>query len=402
MDDRLGPETSRGGAATDTEPVGGTVTTYAPPPPPPAAEPPVEEAGGTRPLRARHLVVVALAGALGAGAVVVPTQLLGGGTTPAASEAPAAGAETPATSNTSDSIIGAIAQQVSPSVARVDATTAMGAGSGSAVVYRADGILVTNNHVVANATDIQVTLPDGERLPAEVVGTDPTSDLAVLRVDATDLPVPVWADAGHEPAVGDTAVAIGSPFGLDGSVTSGIVSALGRNVPTPDASLVDLLQTDAAINPGNSGGALVDGAGRVIGVNTAIASSGGGNEGIGFAIPAATVRNVADQLLEHGAVQHAYLGVAGQDVDPGVARLYNLPVEQGAVLAQVPDGPAADAGLQPGDIVTRIDDNEVASMNELAGRIQQHQPGDSVTVTYLRDGEQQTATVTLGERPAQN
>ena len=402
MDDRLGPEASRGGAATDTEPVGGPVTTYAPPPPPPATEPPVEDAGGTRPLRARHLVVVALAGALGAGAVVVPTQLLGGGTTPAASEAPAAGAETPATSNTSDSIIGAIAQQVSPSVARVDATTAMGAGSGSAVVYRADGILVTNNHVVANATDIQVTLPDGERLPAEVVGTDPTSDLAVLRVDATDLPVPVWADAGHEPAVGDTAVAIGSPFGLDGSVTSGIVSALGRNVPTPDASLVDLLQTDAAINPGNSGGALVDGAGRVIGVNTAIASSGGGNEGIGFAIPAATVRNVADQLLEHGAVQHAYLGVAGQDVDPGVARLYNLPVEQGAVLAQVPDGPAADAGLQPGDIVTRIDDNEVASMNELAGRIQQHQPGDSVTVTYLRDGEQQTATVTLGERPAQN
>ncbi|MFA9429528.1 S1C family serine protease [Egicoccus sp. AB-alg2] len=403
MDHRTGPETSRASAAPDTTvPAEPTVTSYAPPPPPPPPEAPVDESR-PRPLRARHLVAAALAGALGAGAVVVPAQFLDddGAAGPATAE-PAPGEQAPATANTSSSVIGAIAQQVSPSVARVDASGPVGAGSGSAVVYRADGILVTNNHVVANASDITVTLPDGERLPAEIVGTDPSSDLAVLRVDATDLPVPVWADAEHQPAVGDTAVAIGSPFGLDGSVTAGIVSALGRNVATAEANLVDLLQTDAAINPGNSGGALVDGEGRVIGVNTAIASSGGGNEGIGFAIPATTVGNVADQLLENGAVRHAFLGIAGQTVDPDVARLYNLPVEQGAVLAEVPDGPAADAGLQPGDIIVRIDDFEVTSMIDLAGRIQQYQPGDEVTVTYLRDGAEQTTTVTLGERPNQN
>ncbi|MFA9445931.1 S1C family serine protease [Egicoccus sp. AB-alg6-2] len=370
-----------------------SATTPLPPPPPGART--AERAPG---LRARHLVAVAAAGALGAGAVVVPVQLLDD-PAPVAASADPGDADVSGASDTPGSLVGGIAQQVAPSVARVDARGATGSGSGSAVVYRTDGVLVTNHHVVADAVEVSVTLPDGERLPAEIVGTDPSSDLAVLRVDATDLPVPMWAGADDLPEVGDTAVAIGSPFGLDGSVTSGIVSALGRTVTTPQAALVDLLQTDAAINPGNSGGALVDGAGRVIGVNTAIASSSGGNDGIGFAIPAGTVRNVADQLLTDGAVRHAFLGVAGQTVDRDVARLYGLPVEQGAVLAEVPDGPAADAGLRPGDIVIRMDDHEVATMAELAGRIQQYRPGDEVQVTYLRDGEQRTTTVTLGERP---
>ncbi|HSK23696.1 MAG TPA: trypsin-like peptidase domain-containing protein [Egicoccus sp.] len=379
-------------------------TTYGAIPPPPPSAAPSTPAPAPRPrLGARNLLAVALAGALGAGAVVVPAELLDDdGATAATTENGASGttgSETSAVTPTGGSLIGAIAQQVSPSVARVDARGAAGAGSGSAVVYRADGILVTNNHVVANAAEVLVTLPDGERMAAEVVGTDATSDLAVLRVDATDLPVPNWAD--DEPAVGDTVVAIGSPFGLDGSVTAGIVSALGRTVATPGASLIDLLQTDAAINPGNSGGALVDAEGNVIGVNTAIASASGGNDGIGFAIPASTVSTVADQLLTDGAVQHAYLGVAGQTVDPDVARLYGLPVEQGAVLAQVPDGPAADAGLQPGDIVVRLDEHEVTTMADLAGRIRQYRPGDDVEVTFLRNGEEDTVTVTLGERPDQ-
>jgi len=370
-----------------------TVDLTAPPPPPRAAEQRGAASVPSPRLGARNLLAVALAGALGAGAVVVPAELL------ADDAAASAGSEPALLTPAGDNLIGTIAQQVAPSVARVDARGAAGAGSGSAVVYRADGILVTNNHVVANASEVAVTLPDGERMAAEILGTDPTSDLAVLRVDATDLPVPVWSD--DEAEVGDTAVAIGSPFGLDGSVTAGIVSALGRTVATPGASLVDLLQTDAAINPGNSGGALVDAAGNVIGVNTAIASAGGGNDGIGFAIPASTVSSVADQLLTNGVVRHAYLGVAGQTVDPDVARLYGLPVEQGVVLAQVPVGPAADAGLRPGDIVLRLDDHEVTTMADLAGRIRQYLPGDDLEVTYLRDGEEDTVTVTLGERPDQ-
>lgn len=371
-----------------------------PPPPPPASEPAGPPAAPRPRLGARNLLAVALAGAVGAGAVVVPTELMDDdAAAPVATGEADDGGETTAATPTSDSLIGAIAQQVSPSVARVDARGPAMAGSGSAVVYQADGVLVTNNHVVANAAEVTVTLPDGERMAAEVVGTDPSSDLAVLRVDATDLPVPNWADT--EPEVGDIAVAIGSPFGLDGSVTAGIVSALGRTVPTPDASLVDLLQTDAAINPGNSGGALVDAEGNVIGVNTAIASAGGGNDGIGFAIPSSMVKSVADQLLEDGSVDHAYLGVAGQTVDPDVARLYGLPVEAGVVIAQVPDGPAAEAGLQPGDIVTHIDEHEVTTMADLAGRIRQYQPGDDIEVSYVRNGEEETATVTLAERPEQ-
>ncbi|GGI09729.1 S1C family serine protease [Egicoccus halophilus] len=364
------------------------------PPTPPTVAP---AAAPTPRLRGRQLLAVALAGAVGAGAVVVPAQLLDDTSASTVGAATAAASSAPALN--SSSLVGGIAQQVSPSVARVDATGPMGTSAGSAVVYRADGVLVTNHHVVANAAQVGVTLPDGERHTAEVVGSDPSSDLAVLRVEATDLPVPVWADADHLPGVGDTAVAIGSPFGLDGSVTAGIVSALGRTVATSGASLVDLLQTDAAINPGNSGGALVDGEARVIGVNTAIASSGGGNEGIGFAIPATTVRSVADQILTDGAVQHAFLGVVGQTVDPDIARLYGLPVDRGAVLAEVPDGPAADAGLQPGDIVVRLDEHDVATMADLAGRLQQYRPGDELEVTYLRAGEEATTTVTLTERP---
>ena len=352
-------------------------------------------------------LAVALVGALGAGTVAVPLALLDddGSATPD-STATATDDEGSATgSRTGDLVaasnpISAIAQQLSPSVARVDVQGAAGAGSGSAVVYRADGILVTNAHVVGTSDQVQVTLPDGERMDAEVVGVDPASDLAVLRVDAENLPVPVWADAGDGPRIGETAVAIGSPFGLDGSVTSGIVSALGRTLPSQQGVLIDLIQTDAAVNPGNSGGALVDGEGRVIGVNTAIATRSGGSQGIGFAIPSTTVVGVADQLLEFGEVELGYLGVVGQTVDPDIAELYDLPSDAGAVIVQLdPDGPAAAAGLRAEDIVVAIDGNEVTTMADLAGRVQQRRPGDDVEVELVRDGEELTLTVTLGERP---
>jgi S1-C subfamily serine protease len=233
-----------------------------------------------------------------------------------------------------------------------------------------------------------------------VVGTDQSSDLAVLRIEADDLPVPAFAES--QPAVGDEAVAIGSPFGLEGSVTAGIISALDRTVATPGAPLVGMLQTDASINPGNSGGALVNGAAEVVGINTAILSPTGANNGIGFAIPIQTATAIADQLITDGTVRHAFLGVNGQTIDPEVAALYGLGIDRGAVLVEiVPGSPAADADLQRGDIVTAVDGAPVTSMPELAGRLQQHRPGDEVELTVVRAGEERALTVELAERPSQ-
>jgi S1-C subfamily serine protease len=410
---------ARGSTATFGEPTPPRASA-APTVPPPGAPtvgpaPPTATAAPAR-LGWRGVLVAVFAGALGAAAVVVPMQLLADGE-PSTAE-PAAGdialdAATdtqpgdPATSSATSDLalrgVTAIARQVSPSVARVDAQGPFGAGSGSGVVLRSDGVLVTNAHVVDGAAQVVVTLPDGERRDAEVVGVDAASDLAVLRVDASDLPVPVWADADATPAVGDPVVAIGSPFGLDGSVTSGIVSALGRTVtPAQGVALVDLIQTDAAINPGNSGGALVDAAGRILGINTAIASSGGGSQGVGFAIPATTATNVAEQLLTDGTVRRAELGIAGQTVDADTATLYGLPVTAGAVVVDVrPDSPADRADLQQGDIITAIDDEPVGSIAELVGRIQQRRPGDEVTLTVARPGtDERTVAVTLGEAAA--
>ncbi len=392
-----------------------------PPPPPPAAQrmdtttPSAGPATGPPPTRARisawQWLAIAVVGMLGASLVAIPAALLAtsqetGLATAEDADVAVEDTGTQAPVDAPDgtvamaSPISAIAQQVAPSVARVDVQGPAGAGSGSAVVYRADGILVTNAHVVRTGGQVSVTLPGGDRMDAEVVGVDPASDLAVLEVDAEDLPVPAWAGADESPAIGSTAVAIGSPYGLDGSVTSGIISALGRTLPTQQGVLVDLIQTDAAVNPGNSGGALVDGQGRVVGVNTAIASNSGGNQGVGFAIPSTTVSRVADQLLETGEVRMGYLGIVGQTVDPDTARLYDLPAENGAVVADLaPDGPAVDAGLQQGDIIVSIDGTEITSMADLAGRIQQHSPGDEVELELYRQDEVLTLTVTLTERP---
>ena len=398
----------------------GRVGTLPPPPPPPAGDrpaswswPQTSQTAGTPPsppadaavaggspaprLGWRQYLGVATVSAVAAAAVAVPISL---DDAPAQPTTPAvAQADTSTTIDASDGLsVSEIAAQLTPSVVRIDARTPAGAGSGSGVVYRADGHIVTNNHVVANAAAVSVTLPDGQEYEAEVVGTDPASDLAVLKVDATDLPVPAFAE--QAPAIGDTAVAIGSPFGLDGSVTSGIVSALNRSVTAQGAPLVDLIQTDAAINPGNSGGALVNAEGELLGLNTVIATSGGGSDGIGFAIPVSTVQSVADQIIETGSVAHAYLGVGGQTVDPQVARMYGLSVDEGAVIAQVePGSPADEAGLQQGDIVIAVGDRDISSFPELAGTIQSETVGDTVTLTVVRQGEEVPVEVTLAERP---
>jgi S1-C subfamily serine protease len=294
-----------------------------------------------------------------------------------------------------------VAARVSPSVASVTVSSGGGGGgggptgTGSAVIVTEDGYLVTNDHVVADATAVQVTLADGSSYDAEVVGTDPTSDLALLDVDATGLPAATFAE--ELPDVGAVAVAIGTPFGFDGSVTAGIVSAVDRTLGGGGTTLTGLLQTDAAINPGNSGGALADADGRIIGINTAIFSTTGANDGLGFAVPAPTVTAVVDQLVTGGSVSWPVLGINGQDVDPALAEAYGLPTDDGAlVVAVVPGSGADEAGLVAGDIVTAIDGTDVTSMSDLAAAVRGEQVGTEVAVTVVRDGETVELDVTLG------
>ena len=377
---------------TDTQPFA------APPPPPPPPAP------FAQPARGRGPWLAVLASALVAAVVSagVTTAVLR--TSEDAEQPPAAApavpdiqgaAERPAAADD----IAAVAAEVSPSVVHIGVAGLAGSGSGSGVVLREDGYVLTNAHVVDGAEQVQVTLPDGTTHDAEVVGADPASDLAVVYAeDATSLPVPDFAATA--PRVGDTAVAIGSPFGLEGSVTSGVVSALNRSLPGDRATLVNMIQTDAAINPGNSGGALVNGQGEIIGVNTAILSPSGANDGIGFAIPITTAMPIAEQLIEQGYAEHAQLGIQGQDVDPEAAELYNLGADRGALVVAVAEGSAAEeAGLERGDIVTAIDDEEVTSMADLAAQISARSPGDEVTLELVRAGETQTVEVTLGSAP---
>jgi S1-C subfamily serine protease len=357
------------------------------PPPPPAKRPSV-----WLPVLVAALIA-ALVGA-GVGATVASSRSQDPSPAPADVAAPDVPAPVGAAVDGVDNGVEAVASAVLPSVAQVEVVGPNGGqGAGSAVVIRGDGYLLTNNHVVENAARVRVRLPDGDTREAEVVGTDPASDLAVLQVDADDLPA--IATAAELPDVGEVAVAIGSPFGLGATVTAGVVSAVNRSLPGA-GPLVDLIQTDAAINPGNSGGALVNAGGELIGINTAILSPSQANAGIGFAIPATTALPIAEQLIETGEVQHAQLGILGQNVDGSIADLYGLPVEQGAVVAEVIPGSGADrAGLERGDIVIAIDGENVTSMADLAGRIRTFAPGDTVEVTFYRGGEEQTVEVEL-------
>jgi putative serine protease PepD len=428
------PETRDPGPTLDA-PVSPGATTgppVTPPPPPHPPVPPVQPPAGAvpgpapspvpppPPGRGRRVVAVltaaglVLASATGGALVALAIDDDGGNASVATSldAAPVAGGDT-----SPDEPLSQAAAAVLPSVVMIEVESGQ-ASSGSGIVISADGQILTNNHVVASAADggqLSVTFSDGTKADAEILGRDPATDLAVIKAQDVSGLTPATLGSSSDLNVGDAVLAIGSPLGLEGSVSAGIVSALGRAITlqgeqeqspfgggpgqspsAADTAVIDAIQTDAAINPGNSGGALVNADGEVVGINTAIASlaqgtmSQGGNIGVGFAIPIDAARDIAQQLVEDGSVTHAFLGVSIADADTG----------DGALVGGVEQGqPAADAGLAEGDVITKVGDADVSDAAGLTAAIRSHSPGDKVTITFTRGGEEQTVDVTLGELP---
>lgn len=272
-------------------------------------------------------------------------------------------------------------------------------GLGSGVIFDAPkGLIITNNHVIKDADEIIVTFEDRREVEATLVGTDPRTDLALLKVDTRDLTEIKLAKTGEE-RVGDYVIAVGNPFGLSSTVTSGIISALGRDQRSGD-SYSDFIQTDAAINPGNSGGALVNSKGELIGINTQILSKSGGNNGIGFAVPIRTVKNVMAQLRESGEVKRGRIGVSIQNITPTLREGLGLKSLNGALISDIAEGtPAEKAGLRADDIVIEFNGEEVLDSNDLRNFVGLLQPGTRVDVTYLRDGSRRTTRITIEEAP---
>ena len=273
-------------------------------------------------------------------------------------------------------------------------------GVGSGVIVSDDGYILTNNHVVAGADEVTITLASGRDVPAQVVGTDPMSDLAVVQVHEKNLPAAMLGDSDNL-HIGEWVVAAGNPFGLRDTVTAGIVSAKGRsNVRI--AEYEDFIQTDAAINPGNSGGPLIDLHGRVVGINTAIASRNGGNDGVGFAIPVNMAKSVMDSLIHNGQVVRGWLGVAIQPLDEALAKSFGYDSTEGALIGDVlPNSPAEAAGLKAGDIVVKFGDTKIHDMQQLRNLAAATEPGTKVDVDVMRDGKPVTARLQVTQRDTQ-
>ncbi|WP_434995301.1 S1C family serine protease [Arthrobacter sp. Ld5] len=274
-------------------------------------------------------------------------------------------------------------------------------GLGSGVIYTGDGLILTNEHVVRGNEEVEVAFADGQRVSGTVDATDPVTDLALVQADRSDLPAATFRE--ELPRIGELAVVIGSPLGFANTATSGIVSGLHREIPGSAAtsqSLVDLIQTDAAISPGNSGGAVVNGQGEIMGISEAYIPPSQGAVALGFAIPAAVATEVAEELREDGTADHAFMGVVPGPITPQIAQQLNLEDATGAVVLSVPQGgPADDAGIRPGDIITRIGDEEIATAEDLLSTLRQYDPGDTVPVEVQRGSETQTVDVTLADRP---
>jgi putative serine protease PepD len=369
--------------------------------PPPS--PPGPEAPPARSPRRGVALLVALAvaaGLIGGGAGAALTAALDEDATPTTSSSATSLRETAGTTDTpaATGSVEQVAATVLPSVVSIQVQAGGGSGEGTGVILSSEGLILTNNHVVASAAaggDIQVTFNDGSTADARIVGRDPVTDLAVIEAQGVSGLAAATLGRSADLDPGEEVVAIGSPLGLQGTVTSGIVSALNRPVRTGDSSsvesastVIDAIQTDAAINPGNSGGPLVNLRGEVVGINSAIATLGAGGQsgsiGLGFSIPIDQARAIAQQLIDTGTATHARLGVSVQDA------------EDGAAVAVIGDGSAAaEAGLQPGDVITKVGDRVVDGADSLIAAIRSHRPGDDVTLTYRRGSEDSAVTVTL-------
>lgn len=271
-------------------------------------------------------------------------------------------------------------------------------GLGSGVLVSSDGYILTNNHVIESADAIEVATNDGKKFTAHIVGRDPESDLAVLRIESqTKLPTIVFAPTGSA-RVGDVVLAIGNPFGVGQTVTMGIISALGRTELGIN-TFENFIQTDAAINPGNSGGALVDTRGRLVGINTAIYSRSGGSLGIGFAIPASAARGVMEQIIKNGRVIRGWIGVQVQEITPDLIKAFDLP-EKGALIAGIArNSPAAKAGLMPGDVLISIDGSPISTAHKVLEKVASLPPGHLVRVGLIRNGKQLEAVIQIAQRP---
>ena len=269
---------------------------------------------------------------------------------------------------------------------------------GSGVIISTQGYILTNNHVIAGADEIAVALHDGRTVQAKLVGADPDSDIAVLKINLPKLPV-ITLGHSKDLRVGDVVLAIGNPFGVGQTVTSGIVSALGRNSLGIN-TFENFIQTDAAINPGNSGGALINAYGDLIGINTAIYSESGGSMGIGFAIPISLARGVLTQIIEHGHVIRGWLGVKIQDISPELAESFNLKSTDGAIITNILlNGPADKAGLDRGDVIIEVAGKKVRDVRDTLNQISQHKPGERIDITVIRNGKTLSKQATIFERP---
>lgn len=354
-----------------------------------------------------------LGGVLGAAAVVAVLLgfgLVGGtGASVATSGASSAGSSQTITVNSDDdsntTLANAVATKALPSVVSVSVTTAQGDGVGSGVTLDTDGNILTNYHVIEGAQSINVSV-NGDSYDATVVGSDESSDLAVIKIDAEGATLtPVEVGDSDSLQVGDWVMSLGSPFGLEQSVSTGIVSSLYRSTMLQSTSgntiYTNLIQTDATINPGNSGGALVNSKGQLVGINSLIESYSGSSSGVGFAIPGNYAVDVAKKLIAGETVTHAYIGGSFQTVNAQNARSNNLSVNQGAYVAEVAaGGPAEQAGIQQGDVVTAIDDDEITSSDAMLLAVRSHSVGDTVTVTLMRGSKQMQVQVTLGSDEA--
>ena len=327
-----------------------------------------------------------------------PTVVLGSAPPAGKPAVEAAGSYSAAARRASPSVVNVYAVQGGRRLPLAGPEQGPGGGLGSGVVVSKDGYVLTNNHVVEGADAVAVALSEGKPAPARVVGTDPETDLAVLKIEARELQ-PITLGDSDALQIGDVVLAIGNPFGVGQTVTQGIVSGTGRNRVGIN-TFENFIQTDAAINPGNSGGALVDTAGRLVGINTAILSPSGGSLGIGFAIPVRTASEVMKQLIEEGRVARGWLGVEAQDITPELARSLGTGATEGALLVRLMrDGPAERGGLRAGDVVVAVDGKRVADTRDLINATAAVRPGTQGEFAILREGKEMKISIEVGRRP---